>query len=229
MAGLDSTLHSKLLLAGYSDRNRWRRSRPPRREPNPRVAWPRSPDHGLPRRRRPINALFAGPDHSSSAFYPVGADTARSAIIVFHSGELRRIEKGKDDLFDAAAGGVSAVGIVTEVEWACDEAFELEVTTEPCRAGRLRGRTRQRREAVGTCAQQQVCQGEDGFLYPVPCSSRPEAAQTHQELPLSCSFGTTRLRHGPSSSPNTVLWRARRLPLPVPAQETALSTSSSPN
>ena len=133
MAGLDSTLHSKLLLAGYSDRNRRRRSRPPRREPNPRLAWSRSPDHGLPRRRRPIGALFSGPDHGSSAFHPVCAGNARSAIIVFHSGELRRIEKGKDDLFDAAATGVGAIGIVTEVKWACEEAFGLEVTMEPCR------------------------------------------------------------------------------------------------
>lgn len=80
-----------------------------------------------------IGALFAGPDHGSSAFHPVCAGNARGATIVLPPGEVRRIEKGKDDLFDAAAAGVGAVGIVTEVEWACEEAFGLEVTMEPCR------------------------------------------------------------------------------------------------
>ncbi|GAA5988536.1 hypothetical protein JCM10908_003610 [Rhodotorula pacifica] len=143
-----------------------------------------------------IGALFSGPDHGSSAFHPVCAANAKSATIVLPSGEVRRIEKG-EELFNAAAAGVGAVGIVTEVEWACEEAFGLEVTMEPCRL--------------------------EDYL------EDSDSGAKLWELARSSEY--VKLWYYPSptwsaTSPNTVLWRARRVPLPPPQRETSLSVLS---
>lgn len=170
-----------------------------------------------------IGALFAGPDHGSSAFHPVCAANARSATIVLPSGEVRRIEKGKDDLFDAAAAGVGAVGIVTEVEWACDEAFGLEVTMEPCRMEDYLDEDDSGEKLWQLARSSEYVKVRNSLS---PFLASPVKERLIRNSP--CTPLGTQLWYYPSptwstTSPNTVLWRARRVPLPAPARETALT------
>lgn len=140
-----------------------------------------------------VGALFSGPDHGSSAFQPICAGRANSATVVLPSGEIRTIRRG-DDLFNAAGSAVGAVGIVTEVEWACEEAFGLEVTMERCRL-------------------------EDFFDEKDSGKNLFEVARSNDYVKLWYYPSPT----WSTSSPNTVLWRAKRVALPPAQEETAFT------
>uniref|UniRef100_A0A0K3C9Y8 D-arabinono-1,4-lactone oxidase n=1 Tax=Rhodotorula toruloides TaxID=5286 RepID=A0A0K3C9Y8_RHOTO len=144
-----------------------------------------------------VGACFSGPDHGSSAFHSISAGAAKAVTIVLPTGEVRRVERG-DELFRAAGAGAAAVGIVTEVEFECEEAFGLEFTMSRTRL--------------------------EDYL------DDDDSGRKLWELARSSEYVKLWYYPGPtptSSSPNTVLWRASRCPMPPPQQNTLYTRLSS--
>ncbi|BGP20973.1 hypothetical protein JCM10213_003355 [Rhodosporidiobolus nylandii] len=141
-----------------------------------------------------VGAYFAGPEHGSSAFHSVCASRAVSARIVLPTGEVREIKRG-EELFRAAGAGVGAVGVVTEIEWELEEAFGLEVRMERVRLEDYL---------------------EDGTGRALWELARSSEFVKLWHFPTPSLLGLTRT--------NTILWRARRVPLPPPAQPSLLAS-----
>ncbi|GJN94600.1 hypothetical protein Rhopal_007683-T1 [Rhodotorula paludigena] len=136
-----------------------------------------------------VGACFCGPDHGSSAFHPIVTASAKACTIVLPSGEIRRIAVG-EDLFRAAGVGLGALGIVTEVEFECDEAFGLEFTMTRIRLEDYLDDNDSGKKLFELARSEEYVKL---WYYPCPTWS--------------------------PSSPNTVLWRAKRTPMPPPRKE----------
>ncbi|BGP28254.1 D-arabinono-1,4-lactone oxidase [Rhodotorula toruloides] len=137
-----------------------------------------------------VGACFSAPDHGSSAYHPISAGAAKAVTIVLPTGKVRRVERG-DELFRAAGAGVAAVGLVTEVEFECEEAFGLEFTMSRTRL--------------------------EDYL------DEDDSGRRLWELARSSEY--VKLWYYPganptSTSPNAILWRASRCPLPPPQKNT---------
>ncbi|GAA5838165.1 hypothetical protein JCM11251_004728 [Rhodosporidiobolus azoricus] len=142
-------------------------------------------------------AYFSGPDHGSSAFWGVCPTLAKRARIVTPKGEDKWVSRG-EELFRAAGAGVGAVGMVVEVEWELIEACGLEVTMERVRLADY------------------LKDGTGRALFEL-AKSREYVKLWH--FPHSFPF--------PFNQSDTILWRARRVPLPPPAKPTLVATFTS--
>lgn len=149
---------------------------------------------------------------------------ANRITLVTPLGEIKKLQRG-DDLFRAAGAGLGAVGCVTEVEWELVEAFGLEVTMERIKLGEY------------------LEDGSGKKLYDLAKSEEYVKVRFFSpSLPfilprLSISTSTERdlfpppmqIWHFPHTLPfplshsDTILWRARRVPLPPPSPPPSLS------
>ncbi|GAA5889849.1 hypothetical protein JCM6882_004341 [Rhodosporidiobolus microsporus] len=142
-------------------------------------------------------AYFSGPDHGSSAAWGVCANFARRVRVVTPRGEDRWVGRG-EELYRAAGAGVGSCGVVVEVEWELVEACGLEVTMERVRLADY------------------LKDGTGRALFDL-AKSREYVKIWH--FPHTLPF--------PLNQTDTILWRARRVPLPPPTKPTLFATFTS--
>ncbi|GAA6016707.1 hypothetical protein JCM10207_000154 [Rhodosporidiobolus poonsookiae] len=141
-------------------------------------------------------AYFSGPDHGSSHTHGVTSTFAQRVRVVTPAGEVVDTYRG-EELFRASGAGVGATGCITEVEWELDEAFGLEVTMERVRLADYL------KDSSGRALWELARSEEFVKIWHFP------------QPALLTSF----------SLPDTILWRARRVPLPPPSPPGPLGTT----